>query len=32
MSSAKSLAVLIGYIVIVSMVIENTSSFQILAD
>jgi hypothetical protein len=32
MSSAKSLAVLIGYIVIVSMVIENTSTFQILAD
>jgi hypothetical protein len=32
MSSAKSLVVLIGYIVIVSMVIENTSTFQILAD
>jgi len=32
MSSAKSLAVLTGYMVIVSIVIENTSSFLILAD
>ena len=32
MSSAKSLAVLVGYMMIVSMVIENTSSFLILAD
>ena len=31
-SSAKSLAVLSGYMVIVSIVIEETSSFQILAD
>jgi hypothetical protein len=31
-SSAKSLAVLAGYMVIVSLVIENTSSFLILAD
>jgi hypothetical protein len=31
-SSLKSLAVLSGYIVIVSLVIENTSSFLILAD
>jgi len=31
-SSAKSLAVLAGYMVIVSIVIENTSSFLILAD
>ena len=32
MSSAKSLAVLIGYIVIWSFVIEQTSNFQVLAD
>ena len=32
MSSAKSLAVLVGYMMIVSIVIENTSSFLILAD
>ena len=31
-SSAKSLAVLFGYMVILSIVIEETSSFQILAD
>ncbi len=31
-SSAKSLAVLLGYMVIVSIVIEQTSSFLILAD
>ena len=31
-SSAKSLAALAGYMVIVSIVIENTSSFLILAD
>lgn len=31
-SSAKSLAVLTGYIVILSIVIEQTSDFQVLAD